>query len=238
MRIALQISPSKTNVPFSHLPVLVGTLHKWLGPNEEHDDISLYSFSWLQGSRPAPSRDGLRFANGAVWHISAMDTDFLKRSISGIMAQPDIRWGMRVEQVTIAPAPAFADGATVRFRTLSPILIKRDELRYPGQSDERHTKFYVFDDPQSDELLTETLRHKLRKAGLPDEGAYARFDRTYQGAKTKLVNYRQIENRGSLCPVLITGSSEQIAFAWTVGVGNSTGVGFGCLGEGCVVGEF
>ena len=38
-----------------------------------------------------------------------------------------------------------------------------------------------------------------------------------------------IKNKASICPVIVKGTSEQIAFAWNVGVGNSTGIGFGAL---------
>ncbi|MGN9307593.1 CRISPR-associated endoribonuclease Cas6 [Enterococcus faecium] len=55
------------------------------------------------------------------------------------------------------------------------------------------------------------------------------FDRTYYAAKTKLVYYKNIGNKTSICPVIIEGTPEQIAFAWNVGVGNSTGIGFGAL---------
>ena len=92
MRLLLTLSPNRTPVEFNHLHILTGALHKWLGPNAEHDDISLYSFSWLKGS---VARDGaLHFPQGAQWHISAMDGDFLARSISGIFRDPGIHWGM------------------------------------------------------------------------------------------------------------------------------------------------
>lgn len=71
MRLHLQLSPSREVVPFNHLPVLTGALHKWLGPNQEHGGLSLYSFSWLQGGRA--TRNGLRFDDGATWMISALD---------------------------------------------------------------------------------------------------------------------------------------------------------------------
>jgi CRISPR-associated endoribonuclease Cas6 len=70
---------------------------------------------------------------------------------------------------------------------------------------------------------------KLRKAGLSDEDANISFQKDYPGAKTKIIHYNNIGNRVNVCPVVIEGSPEQIAFAWNVGVGNSTGIGFGAL---------
>ncbi|MBK7873833.1 MAG: hypothetical protein IPJ74_25830 [Saprospiraceae bacterium] len=118
--------------------------------------------------------------------------------------------------------PDFTDVPEVRFLLASPVFIKR---KLADGSD----KHYLYTDPESDALLTETLQHKLRVAGLPDEGVSVRFDRSYPKAKVQLLNYRGISNKCSYCPVLVQGSPEQLAFAWTVGMGNSTGVGFGAV---------
>lgn len=47
MRLHLRLSPNTTPVSFDHLHQLTGALHKWLGENEVHDELSLYSFGWL-----------------------------------------------------------------------------------------------------------------------------------------------------------------------------------------------
>ena len=51
MRIHLKFKISNQTVPFDHQPLLVGAIHKWLGQNEEHGEISLYSFSRLEGGK-------------------------------------------------------------------------------------------------------------------------------------------------------------------------------------------
>jgi CRISPR-associated endoribonuclease Cas6 len=220
MRLSLKLTPSRELAPFNHLPVLAGALHKWLGPNDVHDGLSLYSFSWLQGASATPQ--GLRFPKGATWFISATDGEFLFRSIQGILADPHLRWGMQVQQAEMVMPPDFSGQDEVRFLLASPVLIKRELA-------DGSTKHYLYTDPESDALLTETFRHKLRVAGLKEEGAAVRFDRAYPKAKTQLLSYRGIDNKCSYCPVFVQGSPEQLAFAWTVGVGNSTGVGFGSV---------
>lgn len=221
MRLQLTLSSNRTPVEFNHLHILAGALHKWLGPNDEHDGLSLYSFSWLQGARR--DEQGLRFPKGAQWYISALDTDFLQRSVHGILDDPGIRWGMRVEQCQILAPPSFPEGVSEqRFLCSSPIFIKRSL----PDGEEKH---YLYTDPESDRLLTETLQHKLRAAGLPEEGVSVRFDRQYPKARTQKVMYRNIGNMANYCPVYVRGTAEQLAFVWTVGVGGSTGVGFGAL---------
>jgi CRISPR/Cas system endoribonuclease Cas6 (RAMP superfamily) len=49
MRLHLSLTPNTEPVPFNYQHQLTGALHKWLGENELHDKISLYSFSWLRG---------------------------------------------------------------------------------------------------------------------------------------------------------------------------------------------
>lgn len=52
MRPNLRLTGNTQPVPFDHLHQLTSALHKWLGTNEEHNRLSLYSFSWLDGAKP------------------------------------------------------------------------------------------------------------------------------------------------------------------------------------------
>ncbi|GAB4499819.1 MAG: CRISPR-associated endoribonuclease Cas6 [Saprospiraceae bacterium] len=218
MRIYLKLSQNKEVVPFDHQVNLVGALHKWLGKNDVHDQLSFYSMSWLRGGREF-GKNGLVFPNGADWFISAHDTDLIKKLVNGILDDPKIAFGMKVVEVTLRKTPAYESGS--RFYLGSPVLVKRN-------LGERQ-KHFTFDETETDALLTETFHFKLSKAGLPVAGAVARFDRDHPAAKTKLSTYRGIQNKVNYCPVILEGSPEQIGFAWDVGVGNSTGIGFGSL---------
>jgi CRISPR-associated endoribonuclease Cas6 len=217
MRLILKISANTRSVPFDYQKYLVGAFHKWLGKNDLHDDVSLYSLSWLQGGQRV--EDGLDFKNGAEWAISTYDVGLLKKLIQNIQDDPEINFGMKVEGVTICQEPQFE--TKQRFILSSPVFIKRQE----GE----RTKFYLFSDKESGELMTSTLKNKLKKAGLNQEGLKVYFDPNYQNPKTKLISFNGIDCRASMCPVIIEGSPEQLAFAWNVGIGNSTGIGFGAL---------
>lgn len=218
MRIYLQLSKNKEIIPFDHQINLVGALHKWLGKNDVHDQISFYSFSWLRGGRSL-DKAGLFFPNGAEWFISAYDAGLIKRMVNGILDDPQVAYGMRVAEVTLRETPEYESGH--RFYLGSPILVKRNQ--------EERQKHFTFDDIEADTLLTDTFHFKLSKAGLPVSGAAVRFDRGYHAARTKLSTYRGIQNKVNYCPVILEGSPEQIGFAWDVGIGNSTGIGFGSI---------
>ena len=87
----------------------------------------------------------------------------------------------------------------------------------------------LFDNPMAGEYLKETLLTKMEQAGLEDDTLNISFDKTYRKAGSKMVTYNGIKNKASWCPVLINGKPETKLFAWNVGLGNSTGIGFGAI---------
>ena len=217
MRITINIRSENKNVPFNYQPSITGAIHKWLGKNEIHDKTSMYSFSWLKGGRK--NGNSLLFENETSFEFSAHDNDLIKSIMKGIQSDPRINYGLEVSEIVIQAMPSFSKKET--FFVSSPVLVKR-------KVNEKEIHF-TYDNVESDRLLTETLKTKLMRAGLNTDNVQVGFDRNYSGAKTKLVYYKQIGNKTNICPIIIHGTPEQIVFAWNVGVGNSTGIGFGSL---------
>ncbi len=218
MRIYLHLSPNTEIVPFDYQASLVGAFHKWLGQNELHDDISLYSLSWLSGARKTD--DGFHFPRGSTFFISSPLPDLHQKVVSGIFNAQHIRWGMRVQEVRMCVTPDF--GGRKRFVVQSPVLIKRK------QEGAKHQKYFYPSDPESNTFLTETLQKKLQKVGRATDVSVA-FDSSYAKPGIKKVTFNNIDIKASFCPVIVTGDPQAVAFAWDVGVGNSTGIGFGAL---------
>jgi CRISPR-associated endoribonuclease Cas6 len=166
------------------------------------------------------AREGLRFGQGAGFFFSAFDAELVQRLVRGILSDSALFDGMHVIEVQLQETPRF--GSRQMFRVGSPVLVKKQE-------ESGGVKHLLWTDADSGDALTATMRHKLREAGLPDEGVRVYFSPEGATPKTKLVKYREVCNKASFCPVVVEGTAEQIAFAWEVGVGNSTGVGFGAL---------
>ncbi|WP_210521947.1 CRISPR-associated endoribonuclease Cas6 [Hymenobacter terricola] len=221
MRLQLYLEAPE-RVPFDYLPTLKSAFHRWAGHNEAlHEGLSLYSYAWLRGGRAG--RGGIHFPEGASWFISAFDEALIHELVSGVVRAPELGLGLRVADVRMQRAPEFAAGEQP-FRVASPVFIKHEIAR------DKPADHLLPGHPVADEQLTATLRHKLRQAGLDDAGAAVRFDPAFLAtAKTKLFRYKQVQCRGSICPVLVSGTGEQIQFAWEVGVGHSTGIGCGAL---------
>jgi CRISPR-associated endoribonuclease Cas6 len=207
-------------VPFAYQHFLTSAFHKWLGANELHDGLSLYSLSWLDGSRMRAGN--LEFPDGARFFISFHDDALAEKIVNHALADPQVCCGMSVTRIEQQATPRF--GSRYTFKVGSPVLAKSKEIN--GK-----VKHYTYSDPEADATLTATLRHKLDRAGLtaPHNQATVSFDKTYRNPKTKLVTIKDIHNRASVCPVTIEGTPEAVAFAWNVGVGHGTGSGFGSL---------
>ncbi len=216
MRIYLHLSPNQQRVPFNYQQRLVGIFHACLGRNEYHDQISLYSLSWL--SRGHWKKEGLDFPNGATFYISAPRLALLSDLLSALVKGQPIAWGMKVEKISLQETPDFGKRKT--FLAQSPILIKR---KIGAQQ-----QYYFPSDPAANALMTETLQEKLQAAGLSTDVSVA-FDQDYPQWKIRMTQYKGTKIKATLCPVWVAGDARAVAFAWEVGVGNSTGIGFGAL---------
>ena len=229
MRLNFTLSPNTEPVPFAYQHKLTGVFHSWLKRNDLHDKISLYSLSWLDGSRR--DRDRLQFSNGAKWFISFYEDEHAEKLVYGALEQPEMFCGMSVTRIEQQAAPDF--GTKYRFKVASPIFIKGKQ---PENGEQPH--HYLYCEPESDMLLTATLIHKMDAANRDanetrfteaDKQVKVSFDREFPNPKIKLVRIKNIDLKASICPVIIEGTNKALQFAWNVGIGNGTGSCFGSI---------
>ncbi|MEZ0606868.1 CRISPR-associated endoribonuclease Cas6 [Fibrella sp. WM1] len=221
MRLQLHLSPNTQPVPYDHLHNLTGAIHKWLGPNEQHDGQSLYSFGWLRGGES--SRGALRFPQGASWTISFHDVQRAKQLLGGLLEEPLVMFGMVVIEVREVAPPRFGD--FYQFYTDGSSILARQKRADGSRA------YLLWDDPTADEVLTTSLQRKLALAGFDanQQQVRVRFDRDYALARTRKSTIKGVHHRGSECPVIVEGSPEALHFTWLVGMGDLTGSGFGAL---------
>lgn len=217
MRLHFSLSPNSEIVPFNYQDKLISVFHKWMGWNKIHDEISLYSLSWLQGGKTYDT--GLNFSHGAKWFVSFWDESIGKMLIKNAMNNPELFCGMIVEEILIQETPQF--GCKERFITSSPIFIRK----YDSENRAIHL---TSKDPDVNLYLTETLKRKLKSAGL-NLDVKVEFDNSFLYPKTKLVRINGIDCKANICPVIVEGQSDAVKFAWNVGIGHLTGCGFGSL---------
>lgn len=217
MRIHFSLTQNTETVPFDYQNFLIGTFHKWMGWNEIHDEISLYSLSWLNGGKMV--KDGFNFPKGAKWFVSFWDEEIGKQLIMNAMKDPIVCCGMLVKEIQIQETPQF--GTKEKFIAASPIFIRKYD-------ENRKAIHLTTKDEDVDYYLTETLKKKLRTVNL-NYDVKVTFDKSYYNSKTKLVKINGIENKANFCPVIVEGHPEAVKFAWNVGIGHSTGCGFGAI---------
>lgn len=218
MRLYIKLSKTNQTIDFNYQPLLTGCVQKWLGKgNLQHGKVSLYSFSWLQNVDVL--KNGIKIKDGSYFTLSFHDVDLVKTVVKNILDDPEMFFGARAYDIRIQETPSFSEKE--HFLLASPVLIKR----YDGDK-EIH---FTYLDQQADEYLTETLKTKAKIVGLNTDGLKVYFDRNYHSPKTKVITYKGIGNRVNICPVIVEGSPEITAFAWNVGLGNSTGIGLGAL---------
>ncbi|MCC5935326.1 MAG: CRISPR-associated endoribonuclease Cas6 [Candidatus Cyclonatronum sp.] len=222
MKFRIHLSPNTEAVPFNYAHQLCGIFHHWLGPNELHDMLSLYSLGWLRSGRA--SGGGLWFSEGTSWDIGIHNDAIAERLVRGLLLKDFRFYGMEIRRVTPLAPPDFSSGRH-RFLSDSPVLLRRVE-------DDQSRTHVTFKDPDSSRILQQRIRRKAEEAQLPEAAALRlRFDPAYRNPKTKLVRLKTIDYRASVCPLLAEGTPEALQFLWTVGAGEMTGVGFGSLGH-------
>ena len=203
------------------MPKMVGVLHKWLGKgNDEHGNISLYSFSALHGAKFG--NQNVSCPNGAKFFISFYNTDKAKTIIKSVLDNPEMFAGLTVTDLTIEEDKDLSNREIFYFA--SPILVKS------SGGNNSQSKEYTFEDSDANIIMTETLKTKMRLAGLPqDDDLEVKFDVSYANKKHTIFWYKGISMRVNKCPVIIKGSALTKSFAWNVGIGNSTGIGLGAI---------
>lgn len=219
MKIKVTTTPNTTPVSFEYQQKMVGVIHKWLGINEIHDNMSLYSFSWLGGSKL--QKGHLNFPCGACFMISFYDKNEIKKIITSIQESPEMFCGMIVNDIQFLEDPDMSEKE--KFYCTSPIFIKR-------KLENGKFKHFTYNDNEVNAYMKETLLRKMHEAGLEeDETLDISFDTSYVNKKIKLSKYHGIENKANVCPVIIKAKPSTKLFAWNVGLGNCTGIGFGSI---------
>jgi len=218
MRLYLKLDKNTKTIPFNYQELLTGTIHKWIGEdNNIHGKQGQFSFSWIQNT--VAYKQGINLKNDAYFFISSRNVELIKKIVKNILDDPIMFSGVKVFDVQIKDTPEFSNSEN--FLMASPVLLKvkeDDEIRH-----------VTLEDDDFEEILTVNFKRKLEKAGLTSEGVSIKLNPETSFRQTKLVTYKKIKNKTSFAPIVIKGSPEQIAFAWEVGLGNSTGIGFGAL---------
>lgn len=229
MRIKIDFTANNVVVPFDYIKNLNGYLHKILGENNKfHDKTSIYSTSFLHGGEMQLNKKGFNFPNGASWYVSSPDNEFITIFINSIYKNPNFAYGMELKKVTLLNYELRSNNNVFKFKTQTPVLLKYFDV------EKRKHVFLTFED----DVNVVSLQMKniiMKKAKLHNFEINANdfeisFDYEYEKKKIKWIKVKGIFNKASVCPILIkTDNREIVDFIYNVGVGYSSGSGFGAL---------
>lgn len=229
MKLKIEFSKNTEPVSFGYVSNLNGYLHKVLGSNNEyHDDISLYSTSFLHGGKISRNKKYFEFPNGATWYVSSPDKEFMMNFIKNVYQNTSFAFGMELLSVGLVKTEVHDEDGYYLFHTKSPILLKQKDFKT------RKNVYYTYEDDvkTTSELFKTIILKKAEKASFPvkTEDFDISFDYEYTGKKIKWISVKTVNNKTSVCPVFIKTAKPEIAeFIYAIGVGHSCGSGFGFL---------
>lgn len=219
MRIKIEFTKNTESVPVNNQHMLNSYIHKCLGVNNKyHDAPSDYNISHLYGGKL--KGDVLEFKDGGYIVVSSMDQEFINKMLIGTLNNQELFCGMRFAGITHINEQ-FYDGWN-HFATLSPFIVEE------RAGDNK--RFLTLDEPDFQERLENYLINKLSKVDpnldLLDFEVVVPENSSHK-VKTIYVGTRM--NKANQCQVSVFTNKKVAETLYNIGLGKSTGSGFGCI---------
>ena len=221
MRIKVKLSPSNVALSMNNQDIVNSFIHRSLGKDNKYHDIKNdYSISSLQGGKWISGSDKLSIKDGAYITITSLDKEFLDNILLGLYTT---NFHGDIKVCGIEFIDEFFYNGWNHFATLSPFIIKK-------YSDKKTYTFLTMNDDNFQEDVKNHLMNKLSKI-VPDlnlDGFDVRINKN-PSHKVKGVRIKNVMNRANQCQVSIHCSRKVAELIYNIGLGQSTGSGFGTV---------
>jgi CRISPR/Cas system endoribonuclease Cas6 (RAMP superfamily) len=223
--------------------------HKCLKDDKEiHNAKNDYCISHLYGGKLNKNNNTINFPNGAFILVTSQKEEFLNKIILGVLNNVDFIGGMKFKTFEFI-SEEFINGWNY-FATLSPFIVKEyiskkeyiffvfnDKAFLNKASENVKQKIKVMEEKEFSEILTNHTKNKLGKI-------YSSIDlkdfkvevKTHPSHKIKTIfqqydheNKKSVVNYANQCHVNIFCSKEIAEIIYNLGIGQSTGSGFGTI---------
>ena len=222
MRIRINFTKNTSPVPISNQSLLNTYVHKCLGTNNVfHDAKNDYCVSSLQGGKLNISNSTLSFENGAFFTVTSNNTVFINLILSGILKNLDFIYGMKFSGVDFIEEK-FINGWN-HFATLSPFLIKKS-------LGNKKCEFITLNTVDFESKVKEYLIKKI--STIDNSLDLSDFDvkiPNHPSHKVKSIMVKHIVSRANQCQISIHTSKKVAKLLYNIGIGQSTGSGFGTI---------
>lgn len=199
-------------------------IHKCLGVNNKyHDSPSDYCISTLRGGKF--KNDALLYfpKNNCYLIVTALDMEFLNKLLAGILNNPFFTDDIVFKGIDFITETLYKDYN--KFITLSPIL-----LRETTNWEENKYKFITLKDDNFISKLEEQTKRKLLKVSPNLDLSRFKIELLEnKNNKVKSLLIKNVINHGSVCKLKIYANQETTNLIYKLGLGQSTGCGFGTL---------
>jgi CRISPR-associated endoribonuclease Cas6 len=222
MRIIIRFTENKIPVLKNNQADINYYIHKCLGKNNKyHDAKNDYSISSLYGGKLSEDKNSFEFKDGGYIVVTSKNEDFINTLIGGVMNNQELKWGMQFKNFDFIKEN-FTNGWN-HFATLSPFIIKK-------YVDKKTYSFVTLEDENFSELVKNHMINKLSKIykgiNLDD---FEVIVNKHPSHKVKKVMVKNVINRANQCHISFFCSSDVAEKIYNLGVGQSTGSGFGTI---------
>ena len=200
----------------------------------EKKHFKLFTFSQLMARQRRVQAQTIHFGSTLVWYVSSPMERFLSHFADTLLTEGRLFIGphrLQIQDVRIPRVPQFT--SEMRFRCISPIVMSTSR----EQNGKLRCHYCTPDDAELSKLIRRNLlrKHEAIYGNQPlhDDRLSFRFDAGYlhrkRGRVTRLVDYKGIKIRGTLCPFSVIGSPALIRVGYECGFGDKNSAGFGMV---------
>lgn len=217
MRIRVFFEKKDITIPFNNQHIMNGFVYSVLkNPEKYHNSFSNYSVSSIQGTHITDDKKALYFHTQPYIDITSDNVDFISDFVNGlcesIASGNENFFGLRPENFTSINMPIAPEYDMVK--TSSPIIIKNKE----GWK-------LTCEDNGWETALNEHAKLKLQHEGISDPT----FKIEVLKASKKLINVGETFNPCTNALMIVRGKKSSREKIYNMGLGNSTGSGFGSI---------
>ena len=217
MRIKVKLSSTNEELPINNQHLVNSFIHRALGKdNKYHNTKSDYSISSLQGGKWIKGTDKISIKDRGYITITSLNKDFLDNILIGLYTN---NFHKDIKVCGVEFIEEFFYNGWNHFATLSPFIIK-----------EHSDKFLTMEDDDFQQKVKEHLVNKLTKINpkldLSDFDVKIKDNTSH---KVKKVMVKNVVNRANQCQVSIQCNRKVAELIYNLGIGQSTGSGFGTI---------
>lgn len=224
MRVKINFSKNTEPVIINNQHLLNGFIHKCLGKNNDyHDTWSGYCISSLLGGKLNEDKKTLSFDNGGYILVTSRDESFIGKFFMGAMQNPDLFCGMKLTDIEYIDEKFNKE--VNHFVTLSPFIIK-EKCNIHGE------RYITMED---ENFVDKVKEHTIRKLKRIDSSLNLdSFDITIPDRhwhRTKRIMVGKSFCFANHCQISIKCNERIGKLLYHVGIGKSTGSGFGTIAK-------